>query len=129
MRLSLLSVVCFALLFPAATFGQGAIQSAPAGKVVFYQDYQCTTGNFIALGKGDYADLRQYDTGGSGSATWNDQISCMVIGEGISKVTVFENINFKGKKKDFTRTANNPLGSWSLAKDWWNDKISSIKIQ
>lgn len=128
MRLAIFAVVCFALLCPAAVFGQ-TVQPAPAGKAVFYQDYQCTTGNSITLGTGNHSDLRQWNTGAQGSPNWNDQISCMVIGEGVSKVTVYEHINFKGKSKVFTRKPNNPLGSWSLAKDWWNDKISSIKIQ
>ena len=128
MRFVLFAVLCFALLCPVAAFGQ-SVQPAPAGKVVFYQDYQCTTGNFITLGIGEHKDLRQWNTGAQGSASWNDQISCMVIGEGVGTVTVYQDINFKGKSKEFKRTRNNPNGVWSLAGNWWNDRISSIKIK
>ncbi len=128
MRLAFFVVLCFSLLCPAAVFCQ-TVQPAPSGRVVFYQDYQCTTGNCITLRAGEHSDLRQWNTGAQGSPNWNDQISCMVMGSGISKVIVYEHINFKGKSKTFTRTSNNPLGCWSLAGNWWNDKISSIKIR
>lgn len=128
MRYFLFAVLCFALLCPAAAFGQ-SVQPAPWGKVVFYQDYQCTTGNFITLGTGEHKDLRQWNTGAQGSPSWNDQISCMVMGEGVGKVIVYQDIKFKGKSRTFTKTHNNPNGVWSLAGNWWNDRISSIKIQ
>jgi hypothetical protein len=111
-----------------------AIDPAPAGTVRYYRDYQCSTGPSTTFGPGEYKDLRQYpqndpDTFATITGTnWNDQISCITIGTGISKVIVYEHINFKGKSKTFTRTTNNPLGSWSLAGDWWNDRISSVKI-
>ena len=110
-----------------ACFGW-AIEPAPYNKVVFYQDGDCDTGNYMQLGVGDYADLRTYNTGGSGSPNWNDQISCMTIGEEISKVIVYEHINFGGKSKTFSKTSSNPLGSWSLSGLSWNDKISSVKV-
>jgi hypothetical protein len=131
MKRALLLFFCLALFIPVIA---SAIDPAPDGNVRFYRDYQCSTGPSTTFGPGEYKDLRQYpqndpDTFAAIPGTnWNDQISCMTIGAGISKVIVYENINFKGKSKTFTRTTNNPLGSWSLAKDWWNDRISSVKI-
>jgi hypothetical protein len=117
------------LVLPFITQSEAVIQPAPYGNAKFFQDYQCETGNYIQLKKGNYPDLRSYNTGALGSPSWNDQISCMVIGDGVSKVIVYEHINYKGKSKTFTRTSSNPLGSWSLSGDWWNDNISSIKVQ
>ncbi len=118
-----------ALILPIVTMSDATITPPPFERVVFYQDYQCETGNYMVLKRGNYPDLRCYNTGGSGSPTWNDQISCMTIGEGIAKVIVYEHINYKGKSKTFTKTSSNPLGAWSLTGNWWNDKISSVKIQ
>lgn len=120
--------VALVLVCSSLTFAE-TIQPAPDNRVAFYQDYQCTTGNKIVLGPGSYSNMTQWNTAELGSPTWNDQISCMVIGAGINKVTVYQHANYKGKSKTFTRTNNNPLGTWSLAGDWWNDSISSIKIQ
>jgi hypothetical protein len=120
-----------AFVLPFITKSEALIDPAPYGKAVFFEHYKCTSdegGNFIVLKIGNYPDLRCYNLG-SGSTTWNDKISCMTIGEGVSKVIVYEHINYKGKSKTFTKTSGNPLGSWSLYKDWWNDKISSIKVQ
>jgi hypothetical protein len=128
-----MKAICFAVvvlgLICSSTVIAQVVQPAPADKAVFYQDYRCTTGNKMELGRGSYPDLRTYNTAELGSPTWNDQISCMVIGQNIGKVTVYQHINFKGKSKTFTKTSNNPLGTWSLAKDWWNDSISSMKIE
>lgn len=132
MRKTFLLVFCFVLFIPVIA---SAIDPAPANTVRFYRDYQCTTGPSSTFGPADYQDLRQYPQNDPNSpyapisgTNWNDQISCMTIGQGISKVIVYEHIKFGGKSKTFTRTTNNPLGSWSLAQDWWNDKISSVKI-
>jgi len=122
-------IVAVLMLVGSSLSFADSITPAPFERVVFYQDYQCTTGNKIVLKRGSYGDLRQWNTAELGSPTWNDQISCMVIGEGISKVTIYQHINYKGKSKTFTRTRNNPLGAWSLAGDWWNDSASSIKIE
>jgi len=128
MKKSLLFVSVLVLAFSSLSFGE-TIQPAPKGRVVFYQNYPCTAGDKIVLGRGAYSDLRQWNTAELGSPTWNDQISCMVIGQGIRKVTVYQHINYKGKSKAFTRTKNNPLGTWSLVDDWCNNSISSIKIE
>jgi hypothetical protein len=102
--------------------------SAPRNKAVFYQD-DCGSGNYLELATGTYSDLRNYTIGGSGGTTWNDQITCIAIGSGITKVTVYEHINFGGRSKVFTRSWGGTHDSWSVADDWWNDKISSIKIR
>mgnify|MGYP000892963109 FL=1 len=116
------------LAFPSLCFAD-AVQPAPKGRVVFYQNDECTTGDRIVLGRGAYSDLRQWNTAELGSPTWNDRISCLVIGEGIRRVTVFQHINYKGKSKTFSRTDGNPRGIRSLAGDWFNNNISSIKIE
>jgi hypothetical protein len=104
------------------------IGPGPANKVVFFQDGDYN-GNYMQLGKGEYKDIRSYTTGGTGSPNWNDQISSMKIGTGISKVTVYWDTNFGGSKREFKRQADNPDGCWSLTGDGWNDKISGIKIE
>ncbi|MFH1154313.1 MAG: hypothetical protein V1793_10890 [Pseudomonadota bacterium] len=131
MKKSFVAILCLVLIIPAIA---GAIDPAPNGTVRFYRDYQCTTGPSTTFGPGEYKDLRQYpqndpDTFATIPGTsWNDQVSCMTIGTDISKVIVYQDINFKGKSRTYTRTSNNPLGAWSLAQDWWNDRISSMKI-
>jgi len=128
MKNFLFAAVVLLLVFSSLSFAE-TIQPAPKGRVVFYQEDQCTTGDKLILGRGAYPDLRLWNTAELGSPTWNDQISCMVIGEGIRRVTVFQHINYKGKSKTFSRTKSNPLGTWSLAGDWFNNNISSIKIE
>ena len=51
-------------------------------KAVFYQDGGCDGGKYVELEEGEYADLTKLRVSGSGSATWNDRISCMLIGIG-----------------------------------------------
>jgi hypothetical protein len=104
-----------------------AAYDAKSGEVVFYDNYQCTGEPFMVLKKGNYPDLRNYNTGELGSPDWNDRISCLQIGEG-TKVTIYEHINYKGKNKTFGRTSSNPNGMWSFAGDLWNDKTSSVKV-
>jgi hypothetical protein len=104
------------------------IGPAPANNVVFYQDGDYN-GNQIQLHTGEYKDLRSYDTGASGTPDWNDKISSMKIGTGITKVTVYWDINCGGKSREFKRQSDNPDGCWSLTGDGWNDKISSIKVE
>jgi len=123
-----LAVIALVLFFSSLSFAETA-QPAPKERVVFYQNSRCTTGDKIILGRGAYSDLRQWNTAQLGSPTWNDQISCLVIGEGIHRVTVYRHINFKGKSKTFSRTNKNPLGIWSLTDDWCNNNISSMKIE
>ncbi len=125
--LTMVSAILFVLTLFAYS-GWTFVETPPADKAVFHQNGDCTSAYTLELGVGDYGSLpppsSEYNL-----ATWNDQISCMTIGSGISKVIVFEHTNFGGKRKEFSRASNNPLGSWSFAGgDWWNDKISSIKV-
>jgi len=129
MKRFLILMFGLALVLPLFTMSDATITPPPYDKAVFYQDYQCETGNYMQLKIGNYPDLRGYNTAELGSPTWNDQISCMTIGAGVRKVIVYEHINYKGKSKEFKRTSSNPLGAWSLTGNWWNDKISSIKVQ
>jgi hypothetical protein len=119
------SLPLLCLFIPAVA---SAIDPAPAGQVRIFRDYQCTTGPSATFAKGsNIKDLRQYTM--DGGTSWNDQISCIVIGAGVSKVIVYEHINYGGRSNTLTRTTSNPIGAWSFAADWWNDKISSFKIQ
>jgi hypothetical protein len=103
-------------------------EPVPRDKAVFYQDGGCDGGNYVELKEGEYADLRALRVSGSGSSTWNDRISCMAIGSDISKVIVYEHINFGGMSKEFTRSRGGSGSSWDLSGEWWNDKISSIEV-
>ncbi len=110
--------------------GLAQIWEPPSDKAVFHQDGECNSANQLELGVGEYNNLSFPSMEPwFGMTTWNDQISCITMGWEISKVIVFENINFGGKRKEFSRTYTNSLGAWSFkGGDWWNDKISSIKI-
>jgi len=122
--LAILISVLSPILLAQFTWAAG---STPHNTVVFYQD-GCGGGRYLELGVGSYSDLRDYRTGGSGGQTWNDQISCIFAGSGVTKVIVYEHINFEGKSKEFTRSWGNPDGRWSVSDDWWDNRISSIKI-
>jgi hypothetical protein len=104
-----------------------AAHTAPRDKALFYQDGGCDSGNYATLGVGEYPDLRAYKI--AGGTTWNDQISCIAIGSGITRVIVYEDINFRGRSKEFTRSWGNRDNSWDLGRGWWNDRISSIKVR
>jgi hypothetical protein len=130
MKKTCLLMMGFLLAVPAVASAAGAIQPARPNTVRFYQDYHCTSAPYVEVPKGSKVpDLRQWTKPAPGGPSWDDQISCIVIGAGVHKVTVYENIHYTGKSKTFSRTRGNPLGAWSLAGDWWKDKISSIKIQ
>jgi hypothetical protein len=126
----ILSVVLFGIEYA------GSVESPPYKTVRFFDDYRCEftkgTGAYLDLDVGDtvqeYRDLGDYASTGTGRSNWHDQISCMVMGPGVSSVIVYEHANFGGKSKEFTKTAGNPMGCWSLYGDWWDNKISSIKI-
>jgi len=125
----LLSVLGLTLLL--TPYAKSFFPAPPDDKAVFHQNGDCNSFYSISLGVGDYPNIGCYNLDTLGSPTWNDQISCMTIGLKISKVIVYEHINYGGKRKEFSRnTSTNPFGSWSFAGgDWWNDKISSIKIE
>ena len=117
------------LLLLLSPYANSVIETPPADLAVFYINGTCDSAYDLRLGVGEYSSLVNWNTAEVGSPSWNDQISCMTIGSGIGKVIVFENTNFGGKRKEFSRASNNPVGSWSFAGgDWWNDKISSIKV-
>ena len=102
------------------------------GQVFFYDNHQCKSNNpndWLSFNTGaKIADLTTWKVG-STSQNWNDRISCMKIGPGVSKVIVYQHIKYGGKTKTFTRTSSNPNGVWSLQGDWWDDSISSFKIE
>jgi hypothetical protein len=126
-RTFLVALGAFLLFAPLVQYGWAA-DSAPRNKVVLYQDYGCGTGNHLELGVGNYPDLRAYKTGAPGGQDWNDQVSCIAIGSGITKVVVYEHINYGGRSKEITRSWMTPGGNWNVPDEWWNDRISSIKV-
>lgn len=119
-------VLCFLLLvaitlscFPGTAFAK--VVAAKEYEVIFWDDYRCETGASIALGTGDYKNF--VDLG------WNDRVSCVVVGSAV-KLTVYQHTNFGGKSKTFqANKTSNPLGVFSFSGDWWNNSISSVKIQ
>jgi len=102
------------------------------GQVFFYDNYQCVTNNpndWMSFNQGAYiADLTKWQVMGT-NQNWNDRISCMKIGPGVSKVIVYQHINSGGSTKTYTRTTSNPNGVWSLSGDWWDNSISSFRIE
>ena len=100
------------------------------GQVALYDNYQCKGEPFMVVQRGrTYNDFRSYYVGASASSgNWNDRVSCISIGPN-TKITVYQHINFGGASKTFGRTTNNPNGQWSLSGDWWNNSVSSCKVQ
>jgi hypothetical protein len=96
-------------------------------KAVFYQDGGCDGGRSVELKEGEYPDLSKLKVSGSGGATWNDRISCMAIGSDITKVIVYEHVNYGGRSSVFTRSGR-PDSIQNIEGGWWDDKISSIKV-
>ena len=101
-------------------------------QVFFYDHYQCQTNNpndWMSFEKGiNVSDLTKWKMG-STNQNWNDRISCMKIGPGITRVIVYQHTKYGGSSKTFTRTTANPNGVWSLGGDWWDNSISSFKIE
>lgn len=98
-----------------------------SGEVVFYDSEQCKGQPYMALKVGNYADFRSYNTGASGSPSWNDRASCIVVGP-FTKVIVYEHINYKGKSKEYKASTAEKM--FTLSGDrTWNNKISSCKVQ
>jgi hypothetical protein len=118
------------LTMPAVTFAGSPVQPARPNNVRFYQEPNCTSPPYVEVPKGtNLPDLKQWTKPNPGGPSWDDQISCIVIGDGIKKVIVYEDAYYGGKTKTFMKTKSNPDGIWSLAGDWWNNKISSVKIE
>ena len=114
----LLLVAMMLSCFPGTVFAN--VVAAKAYEVIFWEHGDCTSGESLTLGTGSYKNF--VDLG------WNDRVSCVVIGSAV-KLTIYQNINYGGRSKVLQATLNNPLGAYSFAGDWWNDSISSAKIQ
>jgi hypothetical protein len=97
-------------------------------EVVLYNNYQCNDDDWVRLGKGAFPDFTKLQNVVSGqNENWNDKVSCIKVGKNAT-LTIYQHTNYKGKSKTFKWTqASN--GWYSLAKDWWNDSISSCKNQ
>ena len=95
-------------------------------QVIVFDNPQCQGEPYMTMKKADYPDMHAYPTAGKDSPTWDNAISCMKIGEGV-KVRIYEKINFKGKNKIFSKSAENS-GIVSLANTPWDNMISSLKI-
>jgi hypothetical protein len=109
-----------------------AIGNPGNGQVFFYDNPQCQTNNpndWLSFNVGaKISDLTKWTLLGT-NQKWNDRISCMKIGPGVNRVIVYQHINYKGKSKTFTRTNSNPAHAYSLSGDWWDNSISSFKIE
>jgi hypothetical protein len=96
------------------------------GQVIVFDNPQCQGEPYMVMKVGEYPDLREYKTSGKDSPSWDNDVSCMKIGEGV-KVRIWMNTNYKGRNKIFSKTADNK-GLVSFANQPWDDAISSMKI-
>ncbi len=108
--------------------------AAPSpGQVFFYDNARCLskqTDNSLVLNKGERIDdLTKRIKSQDSPDTWNDRIACIKIGPTVNRVIVYQNVNFKGKSRTFTRTNSNPGGVWSLRGNGWDKNISSIAVE
>ncbi|OPY17178.1 MAG: hypothetical protein A4E74_01458 [Syntrophus sp. PtaB.Bin075] len=103
------------------------------GQVLFYDNPRCLNvkpESCLILNKGEQVDdLTQRSRSQDSAETWNDRIACLKIGSDVNRVTVYQNANFKGRSRSFTRTVSNPHGVWSLHGNGWDRDISSIVIE
>jgi len=129
MKKVFVSLAFFGLVFALGMIGSKAMAVEPGnGQVILYDNYQCTGDAYIILDTGNYSDFRSLtNSENSQTENWNDRVSCIKVGAG-TKVKVYQKINYGGKNKEFGRTSSNPNGWWSLAKDWWDNSISSVKV-
>ena len=129
MKKVFVSLAFFGLVIVLGMIGTRAMAVEPGnGQVILYDHYQCTGDAYIILDTGNYSDFRSLTNSESGQTeNWNDRVSCFKIGDG-AKMKVYQKINYGGKSKEFGRTSGNPNGWWSLAKDWWDNSISSVKV-
>lgn len=58
---------------------------------------------------------------------WNNTISSIKVGAK-AKVTIYEDVNFKGRSQTFKGSCNAPLCLKDLRSSNWNDKISSYRV-
>ena len=96
------------------TYGTGP------GAVIFYRDYNYG-GKYVALtesyiGNGKSYNLRDLEARG----VWNDTLSSIKIAAGF-KVLLYEHVNYGGAVKTLLKSGN--------LSGWWNDRVSSIRIQ
>ncbi|MCG8575947.1 MAG: hypothetical protein MI810_13750 [Flavobacteriales bacterium] len=88
--------------------------SGNSNKTVTFFEHSNHSGNYFSYPIGNYGVL---------PSNWNDKISSIAIPYGI-KVTIYANSNFSGSCK--TIEGNWSVTSWN---DYWNDRISSVKIE
>lgn len=92
-------------------------------QVVFYDSSSCKGEPYIVFdvintNPKEIARLSEYD--------WNDKISCIVIGI-MTRVTVYEHKNYEGRSSSYQTSST--VKTISGSGNWWNNKISSIRIQ
>ena len=107
MKKGLFFALCLVLILPLIA---GAADP-PKNEIKIYKDgsYSGSSSNMST----SQANLVQ--------SGWNDMISSIKIGAGITKVVLYQDINFKGKTKTIKTDTD-------LSGTWWNDRISSFKI-
>lgn len=121
----------FGLLFVALAIAGGQARAVDLldYEVAFFNNGTCTGDDYIKVGRGDFFDFRSLQNAwkdGAPKENWNDKISCIQLGT-MAKVTVYQDINFKGKSKTISYAKNGE--KVSFAGDWWNDRTSSAKVQ
>lgn len=92
-------------------------------EVVFYDSASCKGEPYIVF---DVINTNPKEIPRLSGYDWNDKISCIVIGI-MTKVTVYEHKEYKGKSSTYKTSGERKTiyGSGN----WWNNKISSIKIE
>jgi len=102
-------------------------------QVFFYDNARCvarTSTDYLILNKGEQVDdLARRSTSETIPDTWNDRVACLKIGASVSRVIVYQNVDFKGKSRTYTRTRSNPNGVWSLQGNGWDKIVSSIVVE
>lgn len=92
-------------------------------EVVFYEYTDCKGRPYIVF---DAININPNEIPRLSVYEWNDRISCMSLGM-MTKVTVYEHKDYKGKSSTYKTTTEAKTISGNG--QWWNNKISSIKIE
>ena len=98
-------------------------------EIAFFNNGTCTGDDYIKIGRGEFPDFRSLQNAwkdGAPNENWNDKISCVQLGS-MAKVTVYQDIKFKGKSRTINYAKDGE--KVSFAGDWWNDRVSSAKVQ
>jgi len=96
-----------------------------SNQVIFFEHRDYGGRELSYSGPQDVADLTKVTTNLSGSETWNDRISSIVIGSQV-KVVFYEHV--RGTGQDGGASATSTVNIPCLVSIGWNDKMSGFKI-